>query len=147
RKKKAKPVKKDKEVKASSTPDGFWRQATAFVLGAVLAPLLLLAMFGLGGSLPVGLLDGTKWLIGRAAFLAPFVLIFIAAIKFRSDDHKLPRSSFWGVLLFLMSLTGLLHLPVERVNSSEVAQAGGGGGMMGSVTNSILFPLLDTIGT
>lgn len=147
KRKKKKSSKKDSKKQESTTPDGFWRQATAFFFGFILAPLLLLAMFGFGGSLPVSLFNWAKWLIGGAAYLAPFVLLFIAAIKFRAEDHKLPRSSFWGILLFLMSLTGLLHLSVDRAESSEIAAEGGGGGMLGNFTDSILFPLLDIVGT
>lgn len=147
RKKKKTKAKNKKQEQNSNAPEGFWQQAVAFVLGAVIAPLLLLAMFGFGGSLPVGLFDAAQWSIGQAAYLAPFVLIFISAIKFRAEDHKLPRSSFWGVVLFLMSLTGLLHLMIDREAAAEIAADGGGGGMLGHLTDSVLFPVLDIIGT
>lgn len=147
RKKRDKKADKTKEVRNSSGPEGFGRQALAFGLGAVIAPLLVLAMFGLGGSLPVRLFDMAKWLVGVTAYFAPLVLVYAAVKIFRSDEHRLPRSVFWGLLLLLMSVSGLAHLGVERVNSLDTADEGRGGGMLGHLTDSALFPLLDTVGT
>lgn len=138
---------KNATPKASNAPEGFWRQAWAFLLGAVVAPLLLLAMFNLGGSLPVALFDAARWLIGFSAYLAPILLVYTAVKIFKTEDHKLPRSAFWGVVLFLTSLTGLAHLGVDRARSLTVAAEGQNGGMLGHVTNSLLFPALDRIGT
>lgn len=139
--------RKHEEPKASSAPEGFWRQAWGFILGAVLAPLLLLAMFGLGGSLPVALFNAARWLIGISAYLAPALLVYAAVKIFKSENHKLPRSAFWGIILFLTSLTGLLHLSVARERSLATAGEGQNGGMLGHVTDSLLFPALDIIGT
>lgn len=148
RKKRSKKAASTKEDKQNSQgPDGFGRQALAFVLGAVLAPLLVLAMFGLGGSLPVRLFDMARWLIGFNAYLAPLVLVYAAIKVFRSDGHKLPRSVFWGIMLLLMSFSGLAHLTVERSESLDAADAGRGGGMLGHLTDAALYPILDTVGT
>lgn len=140
-------TKAPKEERTRYAPDGFWRQAIAFLLGAVFAPLLVLAMFNLGGSLPVKLFDFSRWAIGIIAYLAPIVLIFTAIKIFRSENHKMPRSSFWGLILFLMSLSGLAHVGVERSLSLATADKGNAGGMLGHLTISALFPLLDRIGT
>ena len=142
-----KSKRKSEPKKPSTAPEDFWRQGWAFVLGAVLAPLLTLAMFNLGGSLPVRLFDGTRWLIGVSAYLAPALLIYSAVKIFRSDDHRLPRSAFWGVVLFLTSLTGLAHLGVDPERSLEAANNGQNGGMLGHIASSLIQPFLDTIGT
>jgi len=147
RKKKDKKGDKPKDTKNSSAPEGFSRQATAFILGAVIAPLLILAMFGLGGSLPVRLFDSAKWLTGFTAYLAPLILIYAAIKIFRSQEHKLPRSVFWGLILFLTSVSGLAHLAVDRADSLSTADKGQAGGMLGHLTDSALFPLLDMLGT
>ena len=147
KKKSKKAVKGKEEKKLGAGPEGFGRQALAFILGAVLAPLLVLAMFGLGGSLPIRLFDMARWLIGYVAYLAPVVLIYAAIRIFRSDGHKLPRTVFWGLILLLMSATGLAHLVISRQESLNAADAGNGGGMLGHLTDSALFPVLDMVGS
>ncbi len=139
---------KDKPaIKPGSTPEGFWRQTVAFILGAVIAPLIVLAMFGLGGSLPARLYGSARWAVGAGAYIIPAVLVYASVKMFRADNHRLDRATFWGIALFLMSMSGLLHLTVGDGDSLAQARLGKGGGFLGYITDAAIFPWLDTIGS
>lgn len=126
-------------------PEYFWRQVLGFILGAVFAPLLILAAFGIGGSLPISLMDGSKWLLGFGAYLLPVVLIILAIEIFRDKENGVSRSVTAGVLLFFAALSGFAHLFVERGQSLAVADKGEGGGFLGHITDSLLLTVLDKI--
>lgn len=147
RKKKKKP-QKDVETKSrGDAPEGFWRQAYAFSIGAVVAPLLILAMTGAGGGLPKAMFGFTKWLFGIAAYLLPVILFYASIRMFKSEQHKVSRSAFWGLILILASISGLAHLGVDRNLAAETAGDGESGGMLGYFITLALLPLLDVIGT
>lgn len=125
-----------------SLPEGFWRQAFG-VFAAVVALLLVLAMFGVGGPLPLGLLNATKWLIGIIAYLLPFVLLYYTVELFRAEQNQLPRSMKIAGFVSIASIAAFLHLFNEQPQSADVAAAGEGGGMIGFGITQVLLSFLD----
>jgi S-DNA-T family DNA segregation ATPase FtsK/SpoIIIE len=144
---KSKKSKQADKPAEKTTPEGFWRQAVALLLVVVFAPLTLLAMIGAGGSLSDGLFSGIQRLVGVMVFLVPVLFVFIGIQMFRAEAHKLPRSTFWGIVLLIMSVSGLAHLMIERDESQLAADEGRGGGIIGHLADSIFVPLFGAIGT
>lgn len=148
---KKKKSKKSKQAKGNESqaskpshalPKGFWPQAIAFILGVVVSPILILAMFGLGGSLPAVLLGSTRWLIGFTAYLLPLVFVFIAVKIFTSEETKLPRVLVTAILAFLVSTAGFFHLFVDQSVSLNEAYSGNGGGVIGHLITTGLLTLI-----
>ena len=105
KKKKKKNTRKAKKVEEEVERSPFWSLSGGIVL-FVVAIFLLFGAFGSGGPLPKGLFSAGYWTLGWAAFLLPFGLIYWGAYKFKSEDHRIPRSklfSMFGVLLFSSS--------------------------------------------
>lgn len=146
RKKKSKKsaAKKSKApaVEKKTLPEGFWRQAAALFGGVIIAPLLILATFGLGGSLPTWILDAAKWLIGGSAYILPVVLVYVAVHIFRDEDSHLPKSQVAGIFVFLAAMAGFFHLFVDQSVSLEKAGDGSGGGIVGHLIDSALLSLV-----
>lgn len=144
-KKRRKSTKRKKQQPAPEhiLPEGFWRQAIG-VLIAVIAILLMLAMFGIGGPLPHGLLDATKWLLGVIAYLLPAVLLYYTFELFRAEQNRLPASMKIAGFIFVISIAGLIHLFSEDPRSANLAAEGSGGGMIGFGVDAALLAVLDS---
>jgi S-DNA-T family DNA segregation ATPase FtsK/SpoIIIE len=142
----SKKVAPKKEVKSAgkSLPDHFWRQATGIGM-IVLAVMLLFGAFGAGGSLPGWLFDVSQKIFGQVAYFLPLVILFSAVKKLRSENIKLDRSTFYGLLVLLISLSGFMHLFVDNTDSLALADDGQGGGLIGHYTSSILLNLLSEV--
>ncbi len=125
-------------------PEGWWQQVVSVVIG-ITALLLILAMFGLAGPLPAGLLEATRTLFGYAAFVLPLVLLLLMAQKFISDDNRLSFSVYMGALIFMISLSSFIHLFVDPLTATETVEAGAGGGMVGQATDTFLRGFLSNI--
>jgi hypothetical protein len=78
--KKKKSVKRKKAAPVVVDRSPVWELAggTGFLL---LALLLLLGGFGVGGLLPVKLFNGFYWTLGWAAYLAPLALAYWGVYK------------------------------------------------------------------
>jgi S-DNA-T family DNA segregation ATPase FtsK/SpoIIIE len=125
-------------------PEGWWQQIVSAVIG-ITALLLILAMFGLAGPLPAGLLNSTRTLFGYSAFVLPLVLLVLAMQKFLSEENRLSFGVYFGALVFMMSLSSFIHLFVDPLNASDVVSAGKGGGMIGQALDTFLRGFLSNI--
>ena len=113
-----------------TVPHGFWAQVGAILL-IIIAIVLFIGLFGVGGAAPTGLATGVRWLIGWTAFVLPFVFLFQAIQIFRKEDNQLP-SVIWGAtILFLWFFAGLFQLMLASPASLTEAQLGNGGGTLG----------------
>lgn len=145
--KRKKKSKKSKKTEQSSNlghrlPDSFWHQALGFILGVLIAPLLALAMFGLGGSLPMAMFDFARGSVGLAAYVLPFVFMYAGVQKFRSDTSRLPFVLTSAIFVFVIMLAGFFHSFVEPAESWEVAGEGGGGGVAGHIIANIMLRMV-----
>lgn len=134
RKSKKKPAKEEKAESEHQLPSGFWPQAVSVLLGLIIAPLIALGLLGVGGTLPVALSDGAKWLFGAGALFVPIILVIIALRLFRNETHRLPARVYIGMVLLLSAVGG-----IQAVVSTDNESAGGLlGGALGGVLGAVL---------
>ncbi|MFZ1812134.1 MAG: DNA translocase FtsK 4TM domain-containing protein [Candidatus Saccharimonadales bacterium] len=137
RKKRAKKVDKPQH----QLPDGFWRQTWAIVL-IVLALLLVVAMFGAGGPLLDWFLGVCRTLFGGATYILPLLFVFIGVSTFRAEENRLATVMKFASLLLVVWLSGLFGVFMSDPESSELAQTGAGGGLMGWLANQAMLSLV-----
>jgi S-DNA-T family DNA segregation ATPase FtsK/SpoIIIE len=139
---KRKPVRKvaKEEQKSSSL---FWRQIFVLIL-ILLALFLLLGGFGWGGILPVKLFGFASWLLGLVAYLSPFILIYLAIQKFNDEEHIIPFMKLASSFIFLICLSGMMHVFVDRGDAPLAASQGTYGGEVGYYLSSGLLTFLNS---
>lgn len=125
-------------------PAGWWQQILSMVIGLT-ALLLTLAMFGLAGPLPQGMLEAARSLFGYAAFALPIVLGVLMVQKFISEDNRLALSVYFGGFVFMASLSSFIHIFVDPKKSTLTVEQGQGGGMLGATIDTFLLGFLSTI--
>lgn len=124
-------------------PEGFWQQALAVLL-IVASLLIVLALFGTGGPILEWLNAALRWLIGWTIVLVPVVAIYVAIATFRAENNRLPVVVILATLLFIVEVSGLMHLFSDSPTSYDVATTSHGGGFVGYLVSSSLLALLDT---
>lgn len=125
---------------AKSTPEyelpgGFWRQIIA-ILMLFVAVILIFTWMGDGGDL-LNTTDGivAEW-IGRARYLIPALLAWLAVKIFRSDNNRLPPVMWTASILMIFWAAGVFGL-------STVGQAHPNGGLVGEWLNSFMVQILN----
>ncbi len=141
RKKARKSSKRDKSEKKSGSP--FWRQAFAFAL-ILLAFFLFLGGLDVGGILPVRLFEGVSWLFGFAAYFSPVVLVYLAIVKFREEEHVIPFGKILGGIMVMVSMAAIFHVFVSPDKSAQLANEATFGGQVGRYVNSAVLSALST---
>ena len=137
--------KSKKKAEAPKQRSPFWAYVGAILL-CIAGLFMLLGGFGAGGDLPVKLFDGADALVGTAAYLMPFALIYWGMYKFTSEDRRIPLGKVTGVVFILAFSAGLLFTStanlVEATSKYENGQGGAVGEMLGSAALSALdkFP-------
>jgi S-DNA-T family DNA segregation ATPase FtsK/SpoIIIE len=110
------------------------KKGLAVILLLALAVISLLSFFNLAGIAGVYINLGIAMAFGVIKILFPLILLFLAYILIRKN--KVPTSwiTYLGLLLFVLGLTGLIHLFAGRHNLLEpmdMALTGEGGGFFG----------------
>lgn len=139
-----KSVKKAAPKAQHILPSGWWQQVVSIGIGLT-ALLLILAIFNLAGPLPKGLLDAMRTLFGYSAFILPLVLLVLTVQKMISEDNRLSFTVYLGALVFMSSVSSFIHLFVDPAQSSQVVNAGKGGGMVGATLDQFLRGFLSNI--
>lgn len=139
KKSRSKKVDKPQHV----VPDGFWRQVGGIVL-IVFAFLLVVAMFGAGGPMLDWLLGACTVLFGVATYLLPIVCIFLAVATFRAENNRLATVMKFASLLLVVWLAGLMGVFSRDPESSELAQSGEGGGLVGWLINQAMLSMVNS---
>lgn len=132
-----------KKKQQSQEPSMFWPLAGAVAM--LLASLfLLIGGFGTGGALPIGMFKGAYWTLGIAAYVVPFVLAYLGAIKFVREDRRIPLTTWVSAAGLLTFLACWLHVGFARKNVlNEVV--GGHGGEVGRTIGNATLGILDKI--
>lgn len=107
------------------------------------AVLLILAIFGLGGSLPESIFHFLRLIIGYSTYLLPITLGLTAWMLFLPEKFESRLNIYLGFGLFTIFLSGLLHIGVSKTNILIVANAGQGGGIVGYLLNRGLLSILN----
>ncbi|MCL2280784.1 DNA translocase FtsK [Candidatus Saccharibacteria bacterium] len=137
------PPKNSKSTKPQhSVPHGFWRQVGAILL-IVIALIMGLGLFKIGGIFPIGLADATRWIIGWATYIVPFVFLWQAIQIFRREDNRLPGIIWFATVLFLVCCAGLFQLMLSNPTNQAEAFAGSGGGVFGLGVVEMLLQILN----
>ena len=131
--------KKSRSKKAQgpqhTLPVGFWSQVGAVVLIA-LALLLVVSWFGAGGPIIEWFNTSALSVVGLAAYVLPFLFIYIAVEVFRAEDNKLPWIMKFASFLLVGWIAGLAGLYTN--NTGQKA-----GGFIGDILNSGMLALVD----
>ncbi len=114
-------------------------EITAIVLVA-LAFLLILAMFGVGGSLLSWTLTGLRILVGWVAYVLPLLFFLLAWLLFQPKKYQMRANNYIGLFLIVVALAGLMHLPYSD-NALQHAKDGVGGGVIGYLVSLGLLRL------
>lgn len=135
---------KAKAQKVPSLAPGVGREAAAVAVLA-LGILLLFALFGVGGRLTDGLMNVFQWLLGKVVFVLPLAMFYLSARLFWAKTRDFRAIHYFGLLLFLVSLAGLLSVAVGVI-AFEQAARGEGGGVIGYGLGWTLAVLLSNVG-
>ncbi|HET7060426.1 MAG TPA: DNA translocase FtsK 4TM domain-containing protein [Candidatus Saccharimonadales bacterium] len=149
---KKKPVKK-KSARSAKTARAtakaaqleqspFWALSGAIGL-ILLAFLLLLGGFGIGGPLPVNLFHGAYWLLGWVAYVTPVALVYWGVHKFRAEDRQIPLEKLLGMLCVLLFASCWAY--VSFATKSGSSWQGGHGGEIGLVIGNVVLAALDKL--
>jgi S-DNA-T family DNA segregation ATPase FtsK/SpoIIIE len=101
------------------------------VLSILLGILIILSLVGAAGSIGHPLSHSFKLLIGYATILIPFLLMFVGGRILFAENNEVSRTSFIGILLFILSFAAFLHLFVDAGAARSMADRGLGGGYVG----------------
>lgn len=143
RKTKKKSTSKSKSEKKSGLNRELVPEIVAVIL-VLLAILLIVAFFGAGGTLSIGLLHGLRLVIGYAAYLLPAILLFLAWQLFRqSEENHFGVFNYLGLVLILLSAAGLFHIGIDTNEALQVARDAKGGGFVGYVEHQALLALFN----
>lgn len=144
KKKSKKSSKKSQAQSGFQLKEGLVAEIIAIML-IILAVLLLVAGFGFGGVFPTTAFRWTGFIFGMASYVFPFCLIYIAYVIFSSENHKAPWTTYVGLFMILMAISGLFHIRFDSelarlmVIDNDIA----GGGLFGYGLDQLLLALLN----
>ena len=144
KKKSKKSSKKSQAQSGFQLKEGLVAEIIAILL-IILAVLLLVAGFGFGGVFPTTAFRWTGFIFGMASYVFPFCLIYIAYVIFSSENHKAPWTTYVGLFMILMAISGLFHIRFDSelarlmVIDNDIA----GGGLFGYGLDQLLLALLN----
>lgn len=113
-----------------TVPSHFWGQVGAIFL-AIITGMLIVGLFGIGGTLPVEFANIVRFIIGWTAFIIPIVFIVQIIQVFKKPDERIPAVIWVATILFIAIFAGLFQLFLPDPKSTQLSQAGDGGGMVG----------------
>lgn len=133
-KKKKKSTKKSsksvKPVAKHTLPAGFWLQVGALIL-IVIALLLTLGIFGSGGPFPQVTYDIGRNLFGWGVYILPLLFIYRSIQIFQATNNRIPAVVTGATVLFIMMVSGFIHLLGSDPTNYDLAVQGLGGGVAG----------------
>lgn len=141
--KKRKQTRKKKNQQPEEQSN-FWQLSGAVVM-ILLGLFLLLGGFGAGGPLPVNMFNGVYWAIGWAAYIAPFLLAYLGALKFISEDKQIPLEKFAssiGILVFSSSWFYTAFVTMSDTGDYSGGHGGSVGELIGGASLNLIskFP-------
>ncbi|MFH1509129.1 MAG: DNA translocase FtsK 4TM domain-containing protein [bacterium] len=155
------PPKKDTKKKSgrgpgrppkNEMPPGFnWalnlspatKKSIFVIIFAVLALITLLSLFDLAGVMGEFWNDLIYQVFGWTAVTLPILFAFIAYAKVRAENMEITKGKVFGIIIFYIGLTGLLHVFYDTNELLNVARDGKGGGYIGYAT---AYPLMSAMG-
>ncbi|KKR48305.1 MAG: translocase FtsK protein [Candidatus Magasanikbacteria bacterium GW2011_GWC2_40_17] len=127
---------KEKNRKEKNAPQ--IKRSLLVIILLIVAGICVLSYFNLGGTAGAYLNRFLGVIFGQLRLTVPLVLILTAFLVEFSGPYNGNTRHFWGFFLFIISLTGLIHLYEPIVLSFLAAKAGQGGGLLGYITSYFL---------
>ncbi len=124
-------------------PNLFWRQAAAVLL-FVFGFFLLLGGFGVGGPAPTKVFSFIYSGFGLAAYLTPVAFFYFGALKFRTEDHKVPLANSFSMVFLLAFLSAWLFTGFAS-KLADGTYEGGSGGAVGAFIGKFTLQFLSSI--
>lgn len=109
--------------------------------------LSFLALFDLSGALGRYIVKGMKLVFGWLYFLVPFIFVILGFLLLNPRKYVIKTRHYVGLLLFLLTTTGLLNLIVGFNEIIEKIKLGQGGGYFGMVFYYPFYKLAGFWGT
>ncbi len=147
KRKKASKKSNKKTDQGGGLPEGFWRQVAVVAL-LLTALLLFFGSIGVDAVISKLFFTWAKELTGWFAYLVAPLFLFLGVKKQRSEDHKIPRSTFLGVIFFVAVATGFLHLFTDSSTDAAKQLAlenNEGGALIGSFVSSLIITFFGKI--
>jgi len=120
-------------------------EITGIILITV-AVITLLSIFGLASKLGEIWLHLLKMSIGWTSIFLPFIFLGLAIILFYHQKYKVTRLNLLGILIFIFSLSGLLHLTLVPAGEFLAsAWKGSGGGLLGYILAGPAYNIIGPI--
>lgn len=110
----------------------------------LLAFLLLLGGFGIGGPLPVNLFHGAYWLLGWVAYLTPVALVYWGVYKLAAEDKQIPLEKLMGMLAVLLFSSCWAYVAFAT-KAPHGSWGGGHGGQVGQTVGNVILTVLDRV--
>lgn len=132
---------KSTKVTQHLLPDGFWAQVAALVVFLV-AVLITLAMFGIGGPLPTGIYNASYYIFGWAVFIFPLVLLYVAAQIFMAEENHISFKVYAGCAVFMWAVANFIQLFLNGPRATQAADLHIGGGLLGSSGNQTILQII-----
>ena len=109
------------------------KQSISAVFLLLIGVLSFFSLIDLAGTLGVYLNSALLWLLGSLRWLAPIIFVTLGYFLLRPSKYELKFSSWFGLILFILSFTGIVHLIGYSEGLAEAAKAGLGGGHIGVI--------------
>jgi len=107
----------------------------------ILGSFFILSFLNWGGSLGRLLLKFSFQYLGYTAYFLPLVFFYLGYnLLIEKEDKK--KVIFWGFGLILLALSGIFHIFLPQKEALNLAQQGGGGGILGYFLRNLLEPIL-----
>ncbi|RLC37658.1 hypothetical protein DRH29_01000 [candidate division Kazan bacterium] len=103
----------------------------------------LLAIVGGAGSAGKVFYTALRLGFGWASFLMPLLLAGAGIALFFPIRFQFRWSNVVGLILFLVSLTAIMHMFIGPEASADLASEGGGGGWLGLVVSRFMINMMD----
>lgn len=118
------------------------REITAVSL-IVFSLIVILGIFGVGGSLSGILADFVTSLIGWAKFILPITLIVFSIALFYPEKLEITTLTYVGLLGFIIGFAGMFHAFIPVDESKYIADLGKGGGLVGHYVQGPMLKLFN----
>lgn len=105
---------------------------------------LALGSLATGGILPKGLFNVAYYLLGWGAYILFITFLYFAVLKFKNEDHKIPRVNLISTILMYVFLSGFLFVGFASKNSSGI-YTHAHGGLFGKLFGPGVLALIDAI--
>ncbi|HEX9664671.1 MAG TPA: DNA translocase FtsK 4TM domain-containing protein [Patescibacteria group bacterium] len=102
-----------------------------------------LSFLDLAGDAGNFISDVLKTFFGWAYFLVPVILLILGYLIINYEKYQLTFLNYLGVILFVLSLTGLFHLKFNPDQAVYIINDGQGGGYLGLLVS---YPLRSLMG-